>query len=134
MPPKRTKRSGLSALKATAAYKVLQNLKTVLVTYPDDDDPEAGKEEDPQKAAEAAAELQEMNDLVSRLETIFASATSKVSTMWPDQKIMLSLTQSVSFSKVTDEIMEDVLEIRPRIPDEHLSMKPQEDRYAGDTA
>jgi hypothetical protein len=68
-----------------------------------------------------------MNDLVSRLETIFASASSKVSTMWPDQKIMLSSTQSVSFSKVTDEIMEDVLEIRPRIPDEHLSMKPQED-------
>ncbi|KAJ7940498.1 hypothetical protein B0H13DRAFT_2260684 [Mycena leptocephala] len=77
MPPKRTKRSGLSVLKAAAAYKVLQNLKTILVTYPDDDDPEAGKEEDPQKAAEAAAELQEMNDLVSRLETIFASASSK---------------------------------------------------------
>jgi hypothetical protein len=38
MPPKRTKCSGLSVLKAIAAYKVLQNLKTILVMYPDDDD------------------------------------------------------------------------------------------------
>ncbi|KAJ7447235.1 hypothetical protein FB451DRAFT_1536484 [Mycena latifolia] len=106
-----TKRAGLSGLKATAAYKVLQNLKTVLVTYPDDDDPEAGKDEDPQKVAEAAAELQEMNDLVSRLEAIFSSASSK----------------SVSFPKVTDKIMKDVLDIKPHIPKEYLSMKPRED-------
>jgi hypothetical protein len=47
--------------------------------------------------------------------------------MWLDQKIMLSLTQSVSFSKITDEILEDTLDIKPCIPDEFLSMKPEED-------
>jgi hypothetical protein len=127
MPPTRTKRSGLSGLKATAAYKVLQTLKTVLVTYPDDDEPEANQEEDPQKVAEAESQVQEMNDILSRLETIFATAPSKVRTMWLDQKIMLSLTQSVSFSKITDEILEDTLDIKPCIPDEFLSMKPEED-------
>ncbi|KAJ7723528.1 hypothetical protein B0H16DRAFT_1737158 [Mycena metata] len=115
MPQKKRKRSGLSGMKAGAAYDALVELRKVLEKYADEE--VEGTEEEQQKA-EAAEE--EMQTLLERLEKLLiAAAPSKV---WLLRRIstFLITAQAVPFSEAD---MMDTMNIRPAQP-EFLVAKP----------